>query len=56
MKFWGQEEFIALKIETFSTEATAFFLHNCLRQNSAAGLIEFIDGMADVEVWEEGKP
>jgi hypothetical protein len=25
-------------------------------QNSAAGLLYFIDAMADIEVWEVGKP
>jgi hypothetical protein len=31
-------------------------LHKYLRQNSAGGHSFIIDGMANIEVWEEGKP
>jgi hypothetical protein len=48
---------IALQIQTFFYSDNAIFvLHKCLRKNSAAVLPYFLDGMADVEVWEEGKP
>jgi len=35
---------------------TSLFLHKYLRQNSAAELPFNIDGVANIEVWEEGKP
>jgi hypothetical protein len=31
-------------------------IHKFLRQNSPAGLPYIIDGIAIIEVWEEGKP
>jgi hypothetical protein len=38
-----------------SIDKDIFVLHNQLRQNSAAGLLYITEGMADIEVWVEGK-
>jgi hypothetical protein len=48
---------MSLQIETIDLVAKAsIILHNYLRQNSAADLPFIIDGIANIEGWEEGKP
>jgi hypothetical protein len=48
---------IALHSEEDVLVAKAIFLlQNYLRQNSAAGLPCLLNRMANIEVWEEGKP
>lgn len=34
----------------------SLILHKCLRQNSATEPPYIIDGITNIEVWEEGKP
>jgi hypothetical protein len=34
----------------------SFILPKHLRQNSAPGLLFIIEGIANIEVWKEGKP
>ena len=51
------EDLIALQTETVVLVTKAILiLHKYLRQNSAAGLPFIIDGIANIEVWDEGKP
>jgi hypothetical protein len=46
-----------MQSETAVIMAVAIFLlHSYLMQNSAAGLPCIINGMANIEVWKEGKP
>jgi len=48
---------IALQTETVALVAEDIFvLQNWLRQNSPFGFPYITDGIADIEVWEEGKP
>jgi len=47
---------IALQNQTFLLVTEAIFLQNCLRQNSAFGFPYVTEVMANIEVWEEGKP
>jgi len=52
IKRWSVRRVIALQTETAVLVAKAIFLHNYLRQNSAAGLLCIINRMASVAVWE----
>jgi len=46
-----------LQTETVDLVTKAsLILQKYLRQYSAAGLPYYIDGIANIEVWEEGKP
>ena len=39
-----------------SRDMKKFILHKWLSQNCVAGLTYIINGKADIEVWEKGKP
>jgi hypothetical protein len=62
--FWGNsiKHFIVRRVDIIvhskdcSVGKAVCVLHNWLSQNSAVGLPYITDGMAVIEVWEEGKP
>jgi len=47
---------IALQTQRDVVLGKATFLHSWFSQNSTAGFPYITDGIADIEVWEEGKP